>query len=118
MFAALGRLLVGGTAAQQIDSVDAIVAAVPATLAFVVCVTLVLLFLAFGSLVLPVKAVLMGFLSLGASLGAVVWGFQEGHLGGGPLRRLHDRVGISEGGDEPPAAAEDRAADRPAVPVG
>ncbi|MDD6793145.1 MAG: MMPL family transporter, partial [Thermobifida fusca] len=39
-----------------------------------------LLFLAFGSVVLPVKAVIMGFLSLGASLGAVIWGFQEGHL--------------------------------------
>ncbi|MFC4564752.1 MMPL family transporter [Nocardiopsis mangrovi] len=73
--------LVGGVAALQLDNVRAIVDAVPATLAFVIAVTLVLLFLAFGSLVLPVKAVLMGFLSLGASLGVVIWGFQEGHLG-------------------------------------
>ncbi|MFC3997799.1 MMPL family transporter [Nocardiopsis sediminis] len=73
--------LVGGVAALQLDNVQAIVDAVPATLAFVIAVTLVLLFLAFGSLVLPVKAVLMGFLSLGASLGVVIWGFQEGHLG-------------------------------------
>ncbi|RCV52461.1 MMPL family transporter [Marinitenerispora sediminis] len=76
------EVLVGGAAAEQLDSVAGIVDAVPWTLVFIVTVTLVLLFLAFGSLVLPVKAVLMGFLSLGASLGVVIWGFQEGHLGG------------------------------------
>ncbi|MFC7327331.1 MMPL family transporter [Marinactinospora rubrisoli] len=76
------EVLVGGAAAEQIDSVAAIVGAVPWTLVFVIAVTLMLLFLAFGSLVLPLKAVLMGFLSLGASLGVVIWGFQEGHLAG------------------------------------
>jgi trehalose monomycolate/heme transporter len=40
----------------------------------------VLLFLAFGSVVLPVKAVLMNVVSIGASFGVVVWAFQEGHL--------------------------------------
>jgi len=40
------------------------------------------LFLAFGSIVLPVKAVLMNAVSLGAALGIVVWIFQEGHLSG------------------------------------
>ncbi|WP_017623614.1 MMPL family transporter [Nocardiopsis chromatogenes] len=74
------EVLVGGVAAQQKDTLDGILNAVPATLGFVIVVTLVLLFMAFGSLVLPVKAVLMGFLSLGASLGVVIWGFQEGHL--------------------------------------
>ncbi|MGI5121365.1 MMPL family transporter [Marinactinospora thermotolerans] len=76
------EVLVGGTAARQIDNVEAIVDAVPATLVFVVAATLVLLFLAFGSIVLPLKAVVMGLLSLGASLGVVIWGFQEGHLAG------------------------------------
>ncbi|MDT0302841.1 MMPL family transporter [Streptomonospora wellingtoniae] len=76
------EVLVGGAAAMQIDNVAAIVDALPATLVFVAAVTLVLLFLAFGSVVLPVKAVVMGALSLGASLGVVVWGFQEGHLSG------------------------------------
>ncbi|MFD0776354.1 MMPL family transporter, partial [Streptomonospora algeriensis] len=76
------EVLVGGPAAMQIDNVAAIVDALPYTLAFVVAVTLVLLFLAFGSIVLPLKAVVMGALSLGASLGVVVWGFQEGHLAG------------------------------------
>ncbi|GAA1988583.1 MMPL family transporter [Nocardiopsis rhodophaea] len=76
------EVLVGGAAALQNDNIDAIVQAVPWTLAFVIAVTTVLLFLAFGSVVLPLKAIVMGFLSLGASLGVVIWGFQEGHLGG------------------------------------
>ncbi|KII00365.1 membrane protein [Streptomonospora alba] len=76
------EVLVGGPAAMQIDNVAAIVDALPYTLTFVFAVTLVLLFLAFGSIVLPLKAVIMGALSLGASLGVVVWGFQEGHLSG------------------------------------
>lgn len=76
------EVLVGGVAATQIDNVAGIVDAIPAVLAFVVTATLVLLFLAFGSVVLPIKAVLMGALSLGASLGVVIWGFQEGHLSG------------------------------------
>lgn len=70
--------LVGGVAAMQQDNVDAIVASVPTTVGFVAAATLLLLFLAFGSVVLPVKAVLMGALSLGASLGIAIWGFQEG----------------------------------------
>jgi RND superfamily putative drug exporter len=47
---------------------------------FVAGVTMLLLFLAFGSLVLPVKAVLMNALSLTTSFGAIVWIFQDGHL--------------------------------------
>ncbi|MYR30952.1 MMPL family transporter [Nocardiopsis alba] len=72
--------LVGGVAAMQWDNLDAIVDNAPKTVAFIVGSTLALLFLAFGSLVLPIKAVLMGALSLSASLGVVVWGFQEGHF--------------------------------------
>lgn len=74
------EVLVGGSAAHQLDNTDAIVRILPTTLVFVILTTLILLFLAFGSVVLPVKAVIMGFLSLGASLGVVIWGFQEGHL--------------------------------------
>ena len=76
------EVLVGGVAAQQLDNLDAIVDNAPTTVAFIIGATLVLLFLAFGSIVLPIKAVLMGALSLGASLGAVIWGFQEGHFAG------------------------------------
>ncbi|NKZ00201.1 MMPL family transporter [Nocardiopsis alborubida] len=74
--------LVGGVPAMQQDNVAAIVDAAPMTVGFVAVATLLLLFLAFGSIVLPVKAVLMGALSLGASLGVVVWGFQEGAFSG------------------------------------
>ncbi|OOC54448.1 MULTISPECIES: MMPL family transporter [Nocardiopsis] len=74
--------LVGGVAAMQQDNVAAIVDAAPMTVGFIAAATLALLFLAFGSVVLPVKAVLMGALSLGASLGVVVWGFQEGGFAG------------------------------------
>lgn len=74
--------LVGGVAAMQLDNLDAIVQEAPKTVAFIIGSTLVLLFLAFGSVVLPVKAVLMGALSLGASLGVVIWGFQEGLFAG------------------------------------
>ncbi len=44
--------------------------------------TVLLLFLAFGSVVLPIKALLMNVLSLTASFGAIVWIFQDGHLSG------------------------------------
>ncbi|GHC84648.1 membrane protein [Nocardiopsis terrae] len=74
--------LVGGVAAMQLDNLDAILDEAPRTVGFIIGSTLLLLFLAFGSVVLPVKAVLMGGLSLGASLGVVIWGFQEGHFAG------------------------------------
>jgi RND superfamily putative drug exporter len=48
----------------------------------VVVVMLVLLFVAFGSVVLPLKAVVMNAVSLGASFGVVTWIFQDGHLSG------------------------------------
>jgi RND superfamily putative drug exporter len=44
-------------------------------------ITLVLLFLLTGSVVLPVKAVVLNLLSLSAAFGALVWIFQDGHLG-------------------------------------
>jgi RND superfamily putative drug exporter len=48
----------------------------------VVLATFLLLFLAFGSVVLPVKAIVMNALSLTATFGAIVWIFQQGHLSG------------------------------------
>ena len=49
-------------------------------LGFVALATLVLLFLMTGSIVVPLKALVMNVLSLGASFGALVWVFQDGHL--------------------------------------
>ena len=54
----------------------------PIAFALVALATLVLLFLMTGSVVIPVKALLMNVVSLGASLGVVVWIFQQGHLQG------------------------------------
>ena len=48
----------------------------------VVTATLVLLFLMTGSVIVPIKAVIMNILSLGASFGALAWIFQDGHLSG------------------------------------
>jgi RND superfamily putative drug exporter len=73
---------VGGAAAELIDVKDKLTARLPLAGALVVLATLVLLFMMTGSLVVPLKAVLMNILSLGASFGAMVWIFQEGHLSG------------------------------------
>ena len=64
------------------DSVDKIVQLLPVVLALVAATTFVLIFLLTGSLVLPLKALVLNTLSLSATLGALVWVFQEGHLGG------------------------------------
>jgi uncharacterized membrane protein YdfJ with MMPL/SSD domain len=76
------QAVVGGQSAELADLLDAIGSRLPWAALTVVLSTFVLLFLAFGSVVLPVKAVLMNVLSLGASFGALVWIFQEGHLSG------------------------------------
>lgn len=71
-----------GVAQSNRDSVDAIAARLPLVLTLIAVITMVLVFLLTGSAVLPVKAVLMNTLSLTAAFGALVWVFQEGHLGG------------------------------------
>src|SRR5450755_4059716 len=76
------RVYVGGTTAQLVDELSSLGATLP-WMALVVCLaTFVLLFLAFGSVVLPVKAIVMNVLSLSATFGVIVWIFQEGHLSG------------------------------------
>ncbi len=73
---------VTGQAANQIDFVDSLLAGLPWAAAIVVLATLVLLFLMTGSVLVPVKALLINVVSLTASLGVTVWIFQEGHLEG------------------------------------
>jgi trehalose monomycolate/heme transporter len=77
-----GEVLVGGQTAQLVDLLDSLGDLLPWMALMVVGTTFVLLFLAFGSVVLPVKALLMNVLSLGASFGALVWIFQDGNLSG------------------------------------
>src|SRR5256712_2183794 len=75
-----GDLLVTGFTAIDVDTVDFILAHTPVAIAFVMMATAVVLFLLLGSVVLPLKAVVMNLLSISASFGALVWVFQEGHL--------------------------------------
>jgi RND superfamily putative drug exporter len=77
-----GEVLVGGQSAVMTDLLDSLGSLLPWMALLVVSTTFVLLFLAFGSVVLPVKALLMNVLSLGASFGALVWVFQDGNLSG------------------------------------
>ncbi len=74
--------LVGGSSAESVDLISSIGAHLPWMGLLVVAVMLVLLFLAFGSVVLPVKAVVMNAISIGASFGVVTWIFADGHLTG------------------------------------
>lgn len=73
---------VGGTAALLVDTKASTAARLPVALGIMAVVTLVLLFLMTGSVAVPLKAIVMNLLSLGASFGAMVWIFQEGHLSG------------------------------------
>ncbi|HET6733364.1 MMPL family transporter [Mycobacterium sp.] len=70
-----------GTAQINADSVDAITNRMPLVLGLIAVITLALLFLLTGSVVLPLKAVACNVLSLTAAFGALVWIFQDGHLG-------------------------------------
>jgi RND superfamily putative drug exporter len=73
---------VGGPAAELLDVRARLAARLPYAAALVGLATLVLLFLMTGSVVVPIKAVLMNILSLCASFGALVWIFQDGNLSG------------------------------------
>ncbi|HEY5050210.1 MAG TPA: MMPL family transporter [Acidothermaceae bacterium] len=74
------HVLVGGFTAFLVDQLHSIGHVLPWMLGVMIVAMLVLLFLAFGSFVLPFKAVAMNALSIGASFGAVTWIFQSGHL--------------------------------------
>jgi len=75
-------VLVGGITAGLVDELASLGATLPWMALLVGVSTFVLLFLAFGSVVLPLKAIVMNVLSLSATFGVVVWIFQWGHLSG------------------------------------
>ncbi|HYO03697.1 MAG TPA: MMPL family transporter, partial [Mycobacterium sp.] len=70
-----------GIAQINRDSVEVITSRLPLVLILIAVVTFVLLFLLTGSVVLPAKALILNVLSLTAAFGALVWIFQDGHLG-------------------------------------
>ncbi len=75
-----GEVLVSGQSAFDIDTINFIETHAVRAVAFIVVLTYVALFLLLGSVVLPLKAVLMNLLSISASFGAMVWVFVEGHF--------------------------------------
>jgi RND superfamily putative drug exporter len=71
--------LVGGNAAELVDSKSAMFGRMPLAGLIIALTTFVLLFLSFGSIVVPLKAIVLNLLSLSATFGAMVWVFQRGH---------------------------------------
>jgi RND superfamily putative drug exporter len=73
-------VLVGGQSAQLVDTKASLFGRLPLAGIIIALVTFGVLFVMTGSLLVPVKAVVMNLLSLSATFGAMVWIFQEGHL--------------------------------------
>jgi RND superfamily putative drug exporter len=73
-------MLVGGVAADYADTQGAIADTLPIVFGWVILIVLLLLFAFTGSLILPIKAVLLNFFSLAATIGVLWWVFGEGNL--------------------------------------
>jgi len=76
------ELFVGGTPALEQDSIHSLFSKLPLMVLLLIITTTILMFLAFGSLVLPIKAALMSALTLGSTMGVLTWMFVEGHGSG------------------------------------
>jgi RND superfamily putative drug exporter len=74
------RVLVSGNTAEFIDLKDSLVAHLPVVVGLITATTLLLLFMLTGSLILPIKTLIMNTLTLAATLGVVVIAFQHGVL--------------------------------------
>ncbi|WP_462204037.1 MMPL family transporter, partial [Frankia sp. CcWB3] len=74
--------LVGGQAAERVDTIDAIASRAPLAGAVIALVTFVALFLMLGSIVVPLSALALNMLTMAAVFGPLVWIFQDGHLAG------------------------------------
>lgn len=73
------EIMVGGTQALVQDSIHGIFSKMPLMLLILLTTTMLLMFLAFGSLVLPIKATVMSALTLGSTMGILTWIFVDGH---------------------------------------
>jgi trehalose monomycolate/heme transporter len=73
---------VGGTPALEQDSIHSLFDKLPLMVVLLITTTTILMFLAFGSLVLPIKAALMSALTLGSTMGLLTWMFVDGHGSG------------------------------------
>ena len=72
--------LIGGVAADYADTQIGIAKTMPWALLWIAIGVLVLLFAFTGSIILPIKAVILNILSLAATMGAITWIFVDGHL--------------------------------------
>ena len=77
-----GKVLVGGASAEQVDQVKSIAANIPLALTILAVLTFITLFLMTGSVVLPIKALLMNVLTISATFGVLVLVFQDGRFEG------------------------------------
>lgn len=73
-------ILVGGTPALMEDSIHSLVDKAPLMVVVLITATMLLMFLAFGSFVLPIKAAVMSVLTLGSTMGILTWIFVDGHF--------------------------------------
>jgi RND superfamily putative drug exporter len=71
---------VTGQSAQLVDIKDSLFGRLPLAIAIIAVITFLLLFLQFGSVLIPIKALILNLLSLSATFGAMVFVFQDGHL--------------------------------------
>jgi RND superfamily putative drug exporter len=76
------NIMVGGTPALEQDSIHSLFEKLPLMVAILIVTTTILMFLAFGSVVLPIKAAVMSALTLGSTMGILTWMFVEGHGAG------------------------------------
>ena len=73
---------VGGTPALEQDSIHSLFDKLPLMVVLLITTTTILMFLAFGSVVLPIKAAVMSALTLGSTMGVLTWMFVDGHGSG------------------------------------
>ncbi|GAB20133.1 hypothetical protein GOEFS_106_00290 [Gordonia effusa NBRC 100432] len=73
------QILIAGTPALERDSINGLIDRLPLLLVILGVASFILMFLAFGSFVLPIKAILISILSLTATLGVITWIFYDGH---------------------------------------
>jgi RND superfamily putative drug exporter len=76
------KVLYSGAAAFNVDAMSGLGGKLPLAFGLIALATFIVLFLFTGSVVVPIKALVLNMLSLSATFGAMVWVFQEGHLSG------------------------------------
>lgn len=74
--------IVGGETARLMDTTQVIGDRLPWVIGLIILTSLILVFLLTGSVVVPIKAIVLNLLSLSATFGVMVWGFQDGNLAG------------------------------------